>query len=220
MPPRFAATTDTAERVALIDEAAARLEELGAQKSSSRFLYSAANPIGEECFRECRFKIGEDLLNEVTAEAEPWIDLWRDNYAFVASRVAAGLRSLFEKAPRQKGAFPLPAFLRHCAKLKMPLTGPAMVAFAPLAFQEVKAAFVETFAGRADQPEIAVTSEDCAFIKRKFSFPAFDEHTYSSADLQLSAASVEAVAAGGEALWIAATTISGGQEAGLSSGSN
>ncbi len=196
LPARFAATTDTAERVALIDEAAARLEELGAHKSSSRFLYTATNPIGEECFRESRCTIGESLLSEVTDEAAPWIDLWRDNYAFAASRVAAGLRRLFDSAPRQEGAVPLPAFLRHCAESKLPLTGPGMVAFAAFAFQEVKAAFVETFAGRADQPEIAVTAEDCAFIKRKFSFPAFDEYTYPSADLQLSAASIEAVAAG------------------------
>ena len=75
-----------------------------AREGSDRSLYSAGNPIGEECFRECHFSIGEDLINEVAVDAEPWIDLWRDNYAFVASRVAAGLRALFEKAPLQNGA--------------------------------------------------------------------------------------------------------------------
>ena len=40
----------------------------------------------------------------------PWIDLWRDNYAFVASRVAAGLRALLEQAPRQNGVLPLSGF--------------------------------------------------------------------------------------------------------------
>ncbi|MGI8431551.1 MAG: hypothetical protein ACR2MW_04570, partial [Chthoniobacterales bacterium] len=196
LPKRFAATDAVPERVALIDEAAARLEDLGAEKTATRFLYSATNPIGEECFRECGFRISERLLDEVTNDAAPWIDLWRDNYAFAASRVAAGLRGLFEKAPLQQGALPLPVFLRHCAEARLPLTGPGMVAFAAFAFQEVKAAFAETFASRADATEIAVTPQDCELVRRSFSFPPFDEYTYPSADLQLSAASVEAVAQG------------------------
>ena len=67
----------------------------------------------------------------------------------MASRVAAGLRALFEKAPLQNGTFRSPAFLRHCAMSKMPLTGPAMVGLAHLAFQEVKAAFRERMRDRA-----------------------------------------------------------------------
>ena len=54
-------------RVAVIDEATERLGEIGAEKTATRFLYSAMNPIGEECFRACGFKISERLLNEVTA---------------------------------------------------------------------------------------------------------------------------------------------------------
>ena len=110
-----------------------------ARETSDRFFIRRVS-IGEECFRECHFSIGEELIEEVTTDAEPWIDLWRDNYAFVASRVNVGLRALVEKAPLQNGAVPFPAFLRHCAMLKMPLTGPAMVGFAHMAFQEVKAA--------------------------------------------------------------------------------
>ena len=196
LPARFAATSETRARVELIDDAFERLEALGAQKASSRFLYAATNPIGEETFRESHCVLGEAMVDEVTNDAAPWIDLWRDNYAFAASRVAAGLRGLFEKAPLQHGALPLPAFLRHCAESKLPLTGPGMVAFAAFAFQEVKAAFAHTFASRADAAEIAVTPHDCEFVRRAFSFPTFDEYTYPSADLQLSATSVEAVARG------------------------
>ncbi len=204
LPGKFAATTDVVERVTLIDEATERLEQIGAEKAATRFLYSATNPIGEECFRECGFKISERLLNEVAQEAAPWIDLWRDNYAFAASRVAAGLRGLLEKAPRQEdGTVPLPAFLRHCAEAKLPLTGPGMVAFAAMAFHEVKAAFAQTFATRADAPECQVTADDCRFIRRNFSFAGFDEYTYPSADLQLSAASVAAVE-NGDYEWILA----------------
>ncbi len=197
LPGKFAGTADVLERVALIEEATSRLEQLGAEKTATRFLYSATNPIGEECFRECGCVVSERLLDEMAEQAAPWIDLWRDNYAFAASRVAAGLRGLLEKAPQHKsGAVPLPAFLRHCAQAKLPLTGPGMVAFAAMAFHEVKVAFAQTFAARADLPECAVTVEDCRFIRRNFSFPSFDEYTYPSADLQLSAASVEAVGKG------------------------
>jgi len=203
LPDKFAATTETLARLALIDEATARLEKLGAHKTASRFLYAATNPIGEECFRACHFTISEALINEVAIDAAPWIDLWRDNYAFVASRVADGLRRLLQEAPLQNGSFPLPAFLRHCAAQKMPLTGPGMVAFAHLAFQEVKAAFRETLGDRAAAAESELTAEDCHVVRRKFDYPKFDEYTYPSADLQLAAESVAAVARG-EYQWVLA----------------
>lgn len=204
LPAKFAQASETTSRAEIMDEARRQLRNLGAaRETSDRFLYSAANPIGEECFRECHFSIGEDLIGEITTEAEPWIDLWRDNYAFVASRVTAGLRALFEKAPLQNGAIPFPAFLRHCAALKMPLTGPAMVGLAHLAFQEVKAAFRERMRDRPEAEEWQLTSDDCHFIRQNFQYEKFDEFTYPSADLQLEAKSVEAVARG-EYRWILA----------------
>lgn len=204
LPSKFAQAKETTSRAEIMDEARRQLQNLGAaRETSDRFLYSAANPIGEECFRECHFSIGEDLINEVTTEAEPWIDLWRDNYAFVASRVAAGLRALFEKAPLQNGAIPLPAFLRHCETQRMPLTGPAMVALAHMAFQEVKAAFRERMRHRPEAAEWELTAADCHFIRETFQYEKFDEFTYPSADLQLEARSVEAVARG-EYRWILA----------------
>lgn len=193
LPKKFAAIIDTQERIAIVDEAAARLDDLGAHRSSTRFLYSAINPIGEECFRESRLTIAEDLFNQVPEQAAPWIDLWRDNYAFAASRVAAGLRRLVESAPRQNGSLPLPAFLKHCAEAKLPLTGPGLVAFAAGAFHEVKAEFARISAPHADAAEYVVRPEECRFIRENFDYPHFDEYTYPSADIQLSAVSVEAV---------------------------
>ena len=187
-----------------MDDARRQLQNLGAARTSSdRFLYSAANPIGEECFRECGFSIGQDLIGEVARDAAPWIDLWRDCYAFVASRVAAGLRGLLEKAPTKNGAVPFPAFLRVSEQMGMPLTGPAMVGLAHVAFQEVKAAFRQRFADRPDAEEWQLTAEDCHFVRQNFQYPKFDEYTYPSADLQLSAKSVESVARG-EYEWVLA----------------
>jgi len=204
LPARFAQAKETTSRGQIMDEARRQLQSLGtARETSDRFLYSAANPIGEECFRECHFSIGEELIDEVTTEAEPWIDLWRDNYAFVASRVAAGLRALFEKAPLQNGAISLPTFLRHCEMLKMPLTGPAMVGLAHMAFQEVKAAFRDRMRNRPEAAEWELTADDCHFVRETFQYEKFDEFTYPSADLQLEARSVEAVTRG-EYRWILA----------------
>jgi hypothetical protein len=204
LPRKLAEAEETAARIQIIEEADERLQRLGAlPKSGTRFLYSAANPIGEECFRECNFTIGEDLVGEVAHEAAPWIDLWRDSYAFVASRVAAGLRGILEKAPTKNGAMPFPAFLHVCEQLRMPLTGPALVGLAHMAFQEVKAAFRQQLASRADADEWQLTADDCHFVRRNFEYPKFDEYTYPSADIQISAKSVEAVARG-EYQWILA----------------
>ena len=203
LPEKFARTVEPLARLAVIAEATERLEKLGAHKVATRFLYSATNPIGEECFRECHFSISEDLINEVAIEAASWIDLWRDNYAFVASRVAAGLRALLEQAPLQDGALPLPAFLRHCTQLQLPLTGPGMIVFAHNAFQEVKTAFAESLGRHADETEYELSVADCHFVRREFEYERFDEYTYPSADLQLGAQSVGAVGRG-EYQWVLA----------------
>jgi hypothetical protein len=87
--------------------------------------------------------------------------------------------------------------------LKMPLTGPAMVGLAHMAFQEVKAAFRERMRDRPEAEEWELTAEDCHFIRQNFQYDKFDEFTYPSADLQLEAESVEAVGQG-DYRWILA----------------
>ena len=204
LPQKFAATTDTLDRQSILDETQASLQSIGAKpKQGDRFLYTASNPIGEECFRECHFEINERLIDEVPIQAEPWIDLWRDSYAFIASRVGAGLRGIMEKAGAKSGVMPLPAFLQACETAKLPLTGPGLVALAVMAFQEVKAAFRKRLQPHVDLSEYELTPEDCHVVRDNFDYPKFDEYTYPSADLQLAATSTEAIE-GGDYQWILA----------------
>jgi len=205
LPARFALAGETVSRVQIMDEACERLEQLGSvRKTSGRILYTATNPICEECFRECGFSIGQNLVNEIAIDAASWIDFWRDNYAFVAGRVAAALRQVLEKMSiQQNAAVPLPAFLHACETANLALTGPGLVGLAHRAFQEVKAAFRERMKPHADKPEHELTSDDCHFLRDTFQYERFDEYTYPSADLQLSARSIQAVA-DGEYQWILA----------------
>jgi hypothetical protein len=197
LPLRFAKDSATESRIQVMDEARAALRPLGVARSGSdRFLYSASNPIGEECVRRTDFRINPALLNEVSEQAAPWINVWRDCYAFVADQVAAGLRVLMESAPEHSGPIPLPMFLRHCANRKMPLTGPGLVGFAHVAFQGVKSVFREVFQNRADLEEWEFTANDSQFVRQRFQYPSFDEFTYPSADLQLAASSVDSAARG------------------------
>lgn len=197
LPANFAQTEETEPRVKIMEEARQRLQDLGgAREATQRFLYAASNPIAEECFRESTFEIPEAMADDFARDAAPWIDLWRDTYAFVGSRVAAGLRQLFQSGPLQNGAIPLPSFLRHCELQKMPLTGPGLVALAHIAFQEVKAAFRAEVKERAAEPELALSAHDCHFVRRNFAYEKFDEYTYPSADLQISAVSTGEAAAG------------------------
>lgn len=202
LPLDFARAGETPARVKTMEEARRRLQDLGGARDSTRqFLYAATNPIAEECFRESAFEIPEAMTDELARDAAPWIDLWRDTYAFVASRVAAGLRNLFQTAPIQDGAVPLPGFLKHCEMQKLPLTGHGIVALAHLAFQEVKAAFRKELNERATHAELALSEHDCHFVRRNFTYEKFDEYTYPSADLQISASSV-ADAVTGNYQWI------------------
>ena len=201
---KFAAMTKLEDRQSILDSTQACLQSVGAQeKATDRFLYAASNAIGEECFRESHFEIGEKLIDEMALQAEPWIDLWRDSYAFIASRVSAGLRGIMEKAGAKSGVMPLPVFLQACEAAKLPLTGPGMVALAVMAFQEVKAAFRERLQPHVDLNEYELTREDCHVVRDNFDYPKFDEYTYPSADLQLSGSSIEAIARG-DYQWILA----------------
>ena len=194
LPRKFAVSPETEERQQILEDASERLAKLGVNRlPRKRSLYSAINPIAEECFREAHFAISQKLINEIAVEAEPWIDFWRDSYAFVASRVSAGLRTILQKMPMKDGALPLAVFLRACEISKMPLTGPGLVGLAHIAFQEIKAAFRDRMKPHSHLAEYELTSKDCHFVRRNFQYEKFDEFTYPSADLQLSAASMEAV---------------------------
>jgi hypothetical protein len=204
IPRRFSSTVNQEDRESIFGEARSRLQSVGVEpKSGGRFLYTAINPIGEECFRETSFAMSEQLVDEVVAEAEPWIDFWRDSFAFVASRVAAALRSVLEKSGARNGVMPLPAFLQACDVAKLPLIGPGLIAPAAIAFQEVKAAFRERLQPYAHLSEYQLTPQDCHIVRDNFNYPKFDEYSYPSADLQLAAASREAIVHG-DYQWILA----------------
>ncbi len=200
----FAKAKSVDSRVEIMREARRLLDDIGVVvQSSQRYLYNAANPIGEDCSRDCAFAIGEAMIDEVARDAEPWIDLWCDSYAYIASRVAAGLRGLFQSAPVTDGAIPLPAFLRHCEAQKMSLTSHGLVALAHIAFLELKHAFQELLGKRTDAAEWMLTADECHFVRKNFEYPKFDEYTFPSADLQISAASIEH-ANRGEYEWVLA----------------
>ncbi len=204
LPQKFMLASEASERQAIMQEASSRLASLGAtRRPTDRALYSAANPIAEECFRECHFEIDDRLIDEVPLQAEPWIDLWRDSYAFVASRVAAGLRGIMEKSGAKSGVMPLPAFMQACEAAKLSLTGPGLVALSVMAFQEVKAALGKRLQPHVDLSEYELTAEDCHVVRNNFDYPKFDEYTYPSADLQLAATSPEAIERG-DYQWILA----------------
>jgi hypothetical protein len=201
-PARFAQSEAVAQRAQIMQEARERLRHLGASGAAGgRTLYAATNPIAEECARDCSFVLPQQMADELTPDAEPWIDLWRDCYAFVASRVSAALRTILQTASQRDGAVSLPDFLNHCEAHKMPLTSIGMVAPAAMAFAELKAAFRAMIGDRADVAELQLAQEDCHFVRRNFDYPRFDEFTFPSADLQISARSIEA-ASTGEYDWI------------------
>jgi hypothetical protein len=197
LEPAFSRETTPAWRREIVRRARALLAEIGAQGAApQRTLYRASNPILEECARDCGFVLGGDLAREVTEGAAPWLDLWRDTVAFVAHRTNEKLRALHASLAPKGGAVPLPAFLRAADAAGLPLTLNGLPTVGYLAFLEVKAAFREALAGRADAKAWTLSPGDCGFLRRRFEFPRFEPFTYPSADLQLAAPSAGDVAAG------------------------
>lgn len=199
---RFAKVTSITERFAVMHETRERLDAIGIErKQTKRSLYSASNPILEECLGDGLAIINEKMFDDLARDSEPWLDLWRDTYAYVASQVNTGLRRLFKSAPVKNAAVSLPAFLRHCANNKLALEGPGLVVLAHLAFQEVKEVFCKSLPSRLEMEELELGPNECHFLRRDCAYEKFDEYTYPSADLQISAISAEAVTKG-EYQWI------------------
>ena len=87
----------------------------------------------------------------------------------------------------------------------MPLTGPGMIVFAQRFSGSERSAFASRLRDRATRTSQNTNSpsQDCHFVRREFEYEKFDEYTYPSADLQLGAESVDAVARG-EYQWVLA----------------
>ena len=199
VPARFAAAAGAAERRRILDEARGRLEALGAggpAAEGQRALYRGSNVLGEKCARQPALVLGEAEARAVAERVAPWLDLWRDTYAFVAHRVNERLRALHASLPARDGAVPLPAFLAASERAGFPLRGVGVPALAYVAFGEVRAAFRDALAARPDARVWPLSAEDCTFLRRRFEFPRFDALTWPSADLQLAASSPDDVAAG------------------------
>jgi len=199
VPDRFAGTEGAAARREILREARALLAQLGqatAAGEGQRALYRASNLVGEECARPPAVVLGADTAREVVERAAPWLDLWRDAYAFAAHRVNEKLRAVHVAVAGAGGAAPLPAFLRAAEAAGLPLAGIGIPGLAHLAFREVRAAFREALAGRTDARVWSIGAQECSVVRRRFEFPRFDALTWPSADVQLAAATLADVAAG------------------------
>ncbi len=123
--------------------------------------------------------------------------------AFIASRVAAGLRQVLEKAASKKTQCRCRHFFMRARWRSCRSPDPGLVGLAVMAFQEVKAVFRERLRPHIGSEKYELSLNDCHVVRENFSYPKFDEYTYPSADLQIAAESIEAVARG-EYHWIVA----------------
>jgi hypothetical protein len=192
-------TTDGApRRRAVIARFRAALAELGvAERDRGRTLYSAGNPISENCFRECGIELGAREVDRLIADASPWFDLFHDAYALAVARAFDRYREVAAAAPRHAGRLSYAALVAFARTRDLDLeTDAALVRIANETFAEIKRDLGDALAGRADAPEWELTVEDCHVLRRRHQLPAVDELSYPQADLQLAAASLDELAAG------------------------
>ncbi len=191
-PAQLEADPDPGHRTLIMKGVGTLLQEIGgALPQRSRTLYSAFNPIVEECYRDCEVRLGRRMVDQVVTDAEPWLDLWRDTFSLAASHAYGSLAELHRAAPRRGGELSLPAFLAYCEKGNRNLRGAALAQLAAESYQQVKSDLRDALAGRDDAPEWELTTEDCHVLRRRHVFPLVDEFSWPSADLQLSASSTD-----------------------------
>ena len=184
-----------AHRQAVLDRLFAILEELRIpQRRRTGRLYEAANPLVENCRRGGEVVIGKRWADELVDDAMPWLTLFRDVASVAASRVYDGLHDLYVKAPRPNGRLSLADFLAFSETAGMSLRGPTIARLAQAAFRDIRAAFGQRLAQRADAAEWELTPEECGFLAGP-GVPRADLQL-PSADLTIAADSADAVARG------------------------
>lgn len=204
LPAHFAATPDPPERQRLMARVHELLSQVGRQaKPRDRRLYMAANPIGEDCVRDCNFVIGEAPCKELLADAEPWFQLFGRSASFVAHCVEERLQALFRSTPQRHGRVLLPAFFAQARRAGLALEQDGLCKLGEPAFARIQREFAQTFASRAQQSELQLTAADCDAVLARLGPLPPRPPVYPSVDLQLAAASVEAIARG-EYEWVVA----------------
>jgi hypothetical protein len=199
----FLAETGVEPRRALVARARAAAAAVGAAPAEERSLYQASNPIVEECIRVGTVSIGPELTEPLLADLAPWMDLYRDTFSLAASYGYRRLRELHAGAPRRGGVTSLAAFMAHCEANGLPLRSAGLSRLAAEAYAEVKRELRAAVADRADAPEWQIGARECHVLRRREGFATVDEGSWVSPDLQIAAASTEAVARG-DYTWIVA----------------
>ena len=193
----FAREVEPAARARVASEVVARVEALGAAAPSrAGILYAATNPIIEDCYRECRLALGAETVDTLLRDGAPWFDLFRDVYSLAMTRAYHCLRPLYLDAPRHRGRLSLAAFLPFLARHGYPVEGAGLARVGAEVFRQVKDDFRAEVAGRADAREWQLTADECRFLHRRHELAVIEDGTWPSPDLQLAAASPEAVARG------------------------
>lgn len=170
---------------------------------TKRMLYRASNPIGEECARDCEFLLGQRAADDLAARVSPWFELWQDTVNFAAHRANEKLRGLHSAVGRGSAQVPLSALVAASERAGLSLAHNGVPTLAHLAFLEIGAAFRSEVEHRPDAREWVLSTDDCAFVRRRFDFPRFDAFTCPSADLQIAASSLDEVASG-RCQWVVA----------------
>jgi hypothetical protein len=195
---QFAAAPDAEARRTVMGAARTHLEEIGiGQRTTSRTLYAARNPLLENCGQDGTFTLGKRSLDALIEKAWPWFELYRDGAALASLRMFDRLHEVVRAAPRRNGVLSYSTLARVAKDRGLSIHDDhAHNQIGTETFAEIKRDFAAVLAARADAPEWQLTAEDCLFLRARQPLPELGGASLPSLDLQVMARSVEDAAAG------------------------
>jgi hypothetical protein len=172
------------------------IQELGAgQRHSSQKLYASRLPFNEDCLRAARdVRLGRPVVEQATKDLAPWYELWRDLVGLYAIRMHQAIRPIWEGFGQR--LVPVPAFVRSCGQAGFPLGISGGTNLWPDVEQEIQDAWQQQLGDRASQPEIQLTEEDAAFVRRNFELIRLRGFDNMAPDLQIIARDKASLAEG------------------------
>ncbi len=159
----------------------------------SQELYASRLPVNEDCRVAVRkLALGKPVAEQLTREAAPWYDLWRDLAGLYATRLH---RAVQEKS-------------RSLGQKRMPLLrfGPALLeawAQLPELESEIQQAFHAQMGDRLERTRVTLTPDDLSFLRRAFQFRRMKAFDNIAPDFQIIAESAKALSDGRWSLLIA-----------------
>jgi hypothetical protein len=198
-------TTDLEGRTAALESLMQAVKNSGLDgHRDTQALYASRLPVNEDCrLGVNKLVLGQPMIEQMLDDLSPWYDLWRDIAGLFTTRLHETLQEVWQSLGGKPVS--LPVFLHACSKRLIPIQATGGTGLVPGLEEEIQRAWRNQLGDRWTQPEVQLTEEDTAFLRKNFTFRRMKSYDNMAPDIQIVAPDTKSLADGNWSLLVAET---------------